>query len=203
MATPSPAATALPLEPLQLCLVTHDRGVPTSYVPPDLVTLPAGPTVRAGVQMRQEAADNLMKLLAAAQDEGQNLMAISGYRSAELQQSLLEQETKAYGAAVAQEQVAFPGHSEHQLGVAVDVLSARNPDDLDNSFGNTPEGKWLAANASRFGFVVSYPEGKEPITGYIYEPWHIRYVGHPWAEQINGSGETLTEYLVRHHMAGC
>ena len=85
----------------------------------------------------------------------------------------------------------------------MDVSVPRKPFVLDQSFGGEPEGRWLAANAHRFGFVISYPAGKEAITGYIYEPWHIRYVGVPLAEQIVASGLTLTEYLPQHGMAGC
>jgi zinc D-Ala-D-Ala carboxypeptidase len=206
----SPAATtapqpagALPIEPLQMCLVTRDRGVPASYVPPDLALLPEGPHVRAGVQMRREPAQALLALLQAAEIEGQQLIAISGYRSYEEQQALLDQEMKTFGPAQAQRQVAPPGHSEHQVGVAVDVLSERDPNDLTSSFGDSTEGRWLAVNSPRFGFVISYPADKEAITGYIYEPWHIRYVGFPWAQQITASGLTITEFLAQHGMAGC
>jgi D-alanyl-D-alanine carboxypeptidase len=99
--------------------------------------------------------------------------------------------------------VADPCHSEHQLGVAVDVAAARDPTNLEQSFGDTPEGRWLAANAPAYGFVISYPKGKEAVTGYVYEPWHVRYVGLPLAQQIVASGQTLTEYLPAHGPAAC
>ncbi len=201
-ATLQPAG-ALPIEPLQMCLVTRDRGVPATYVPPDLVTLPTSAHVRAGVQMRREPAQALLALLQAAEIEGQQLIAISGYRSYEEQQAVLDQEIKTFGPAQAQRQVAPPGHSEHQVGVSVDVLSERDPNDLTSSFGDSPEGRWLAAHSPRLGFVVSYPAGKETVTGYIYEPWHVRYVGFPWAQQITASGLTVTEFLAQHGMAGC
>jgi D-alanyl-D-alanine carboxypeptidase len=199
--TPTPAAPPTPPPP-QLCLVTRDRGVPAGYVPPDLVTLPSEWSVQT-VQMSAGPARALLDLLAAAHNEGQELRALSAYRSYDEQQQVLTREISAYGATRAHMQVADPGHSEHQLGSAVDVTTARRPYDLDQNFGGEPEGRWLSANAARFGFVISYPLGKENITGYIYEPWHIRYVGIPLARQIVASGQTLTEFLPAHHMDGC
>ncbi len=197
--TPTPPPTP---RPPQLCLVTQDRGISPSYVPPDLVTLPKEWSVQT-VQLRRDAAQALIQLLTAARADGEYMQALSGYRSYDEQVEVLQQEIKDYGEAQARKQVAPPGHSEHQLGVAVDVVSAKAPYDLEDQFGETPEGQWLAANAPRFGFVISYPKEKEAITGYIYEPWHIRYVGLPLAEQIAASGQTLTEYLPAHGMAGC
>jgi LAS superfamily LD-carboxypeptidase LdcB len=198
-ATPTPPPTP---RPAQLCLVTKQREIPATYVPPDLVTLPKEWSAQT-VQMRREAADALVRLLSAARDDGIQIVALSGYRSYQEQVQVLAEEIAAYGPEQAHRQVADPGHSEHQLGLAVDVATARAPFDLEEEFGETPEGKWVLANATRFGFVVSYPQGKEPITGYTYEPWHIRYVGLPLARQIAASGQTLTEYLPAHHMEGC
>lgn len=196
--TPAPSPTP---PPPQLCLVTREHGVGETYVPPDLVTLPAESSI--GVQqMRQEAAGALLQLLDAARAEGLRLVAVSGYRSYQDQAATLQREIRNFGEAQARRQVAAPGHSEHQLGLAVDVTTARNPD-LAEAFGNEPEGRWLAANAARFGFVISYPAGKEAITGYIYEPWHIRYVGTAIAQQVIASGLTLTEFLPARGMAGC
>ena len=199
-ATPSPAPTPTPP---QLCLVTRDRGVGPSYVPPDLTVLPAEVSAAAGVRMRQEAAQALLQLLTTARDEGHHLLAVSGYRSYDEQKQVLDQEIRRFGEAQAARQVAQPGHSEHQLGVAVDLTLRRKPYDLDQSFGGEPEGQWLAAHAPRFGFVVSYPPGKEAITGYVYEPWHIRYVGAPLAQQVLVSGLTLTEFLAARGVGGC
>jgi D-alanyl-D-alanine carboxypeptidase len=199
---PTPAITPAPLSE-QLCLVSPSRGIPLSYVPPDLVTLPQGPYVGPAVLMRKQAAEALTQLLNGAAAQHVYLFAVSGYRSAELQQQTLDAEIKQYGPEKAYSEVALPGHSEHQLGDAVDVLSVRDPVDMDDSFGDTPEGKWLAANAPAYGFVVSYPKGSQPITGYVYEPWHIRYVGVPLAQEITASGLTLTQYLPLHGMDGC
>lgn len=198
-ATPTPSPTPTPP---QLCLVTREKGVPPTYEPRDLVALPADLSIGGTVELRQEAAQALVPLLTAAQQEGQRIVAVSGYRSYTYQQTVLTQEIKNYGEAQARRQVAEPGHSEHQLGVAVDVTSARLPD-LEDAFGAAPEGRWLAANAARFGFVISYPAGKEAITGYVYEPWHIRYVGVPLAQEVVASGLTLTEFLSTRGMGGC
>lgn len=195
--TPTPR----PTPPPQVCLVTREKGVPATYVPPDLVALPADQSFGV-VQLRSEAAGALLQLLGAAQGDGQRLVAVSGYRSYDEQVAVLEEEIRNYGELQARRQVAEPGHSEHQLGVAVDVTAARMPD-LDQSLGQAPEGRWLAAYAPRFGFVHSYPLGKEAITGYIYEPWHIRYVTVPLAQRIVASGLTVTEYLPRFGMSGC
>src|SRR5205823_4174590 len=127
---PTPAITPAPLA-AQLCLVSPNRAIPTSYVPPDLVTLPQGPYVGPAVLMRRQAAGALMQLLNGAAAQHIYLFAVSGYRSAELQQQTLDAEIKQHGPAKAYSEVALPGHSEHQLGDAVDVLSMRDPIDVD------------------------------------------------------------------------
>ena len=91
---------------------------------------------------------------------------------------------------------AKPGHSEHQLGTTIDFTTPRVDYDLVESFGATPEGQWLAQNAGRFGFVMSYPQDKEQVTGYAYEPWHFRYVGVDVAAAVAESRLTLYEYLL-------
>jgi LAS superfamily LD-carboxypeptidase LdcB len=199
----APATPASGSATPDLCLVTRDRGVPATYIPPDLVQLSQGPTVGPAVLLRTDAANALLRLLDGATAQKVHLIAISGFRSYELQQQTLAQEIKQYGPQKAHSEVADPGHSEHQLGVAVDVAAARDPTNLDQSFGGTPEGRWLAANAVSFGFVISYPIGKETVTGYAYEPWHIRYVGLPLAQSIAASGQTLTEYLPAHGLGAC
>jgi zinc D-Ala-D-Ala carboxypeptidase len=198
--TPTPP----PTPPPQICLVTRDKGVDATYIPPDLVNLPATVCVPGRtVVMREQTVEPLAQLVEAARREGLQLQALSGYRSYEEQQAVLNQEIARFGRAQAERQVAPPGHSEHQLGVAVDVVAANDPNDLDQVFGTTPEGRWVAANAIKHGFVISYPADKERITGYIYEPWHIRWVGTQLAGQIAASGLTLTEFLPARGMAGC
>lgn len=195
---PSPTPETVTGTPV--CLVTKQQGVSAGYVPPDLVTLPVRLSASTGVQLRREAADALIKLVDAAAGDGQKLFALSGFRSFAEQERILRDETASYGRAVAERQVAPPGHSEHQLGVAADITGARTPYDLRAAWGDEPDGRWLAANAPRFGFVISYPRDAEGITGYTYEPWHIRHVGMPLAEKVAASGLTLTEFLPKFNL---
>ena len=101
------------------------------------------------------------------------------------------------GEAEANRFSARPGYSEHQLGTTIDFTSRRAEFDLTNAFGATPEGQWLDENAVRYGFVMSYPPDKEDITGYVYEPWHFRYVGEEVAAEVRREGITLHEYLLK------
>lgn len=164
-------------------------------VPPDLVELPSGRSAQGAQYMRAEAADALMQLFDAAEAEaGYVLSANSTYRSYQTQAVVYENAVAAFGQAYADRTSARPGHSEHQMGTTADV-GARGLY-LENFIG-TPEADWLAENSSRFGFIVSYPDGKEDITGYAYEPWHLRYVGPGVAQQVKDSGLTLHEFLLQ------
>jgi D-alanyl-D-alanine carboxypeptidase len=89
------------------------------------------------------------------------------------------------GKAVADSQSARPGYSEHQTGLAVDVEPTSRKCEVEACFGDTPEGKWVAANAHKFGFIIRYPKNMQSVTGYIYEPWHIRYVGKELAGEMH------------------
>ena len=125
----------------------------------------------------------------AAKKEGYNIPLVSGYRSYELQKTIYNNYIDIYGQAATDTFSAKPGHSEHQSGLAMDVGK------IDDNYGNTSEGKWLALNANKYGFIIRYPKGKEHITGYKYEPWHIRYLGVDIATKVYSSGLTLEEYL--------
>ncbi len=129
------------------------------------------------------------KMASEASKEGISLRIVSGFRSYSTQQSIYNNYVASDGKAEADRYSARPGHSEHQTGLAFDVNS------LSQSFENTPEGKWLAANCHKYGFIIRYPKGKENVTGYMYEPWHIRYLGTGTAEDVFVSGLTLEEYL--------
>lgn len=198
-ATP-PTPVAVVGEPQ--CLVTKTRGVPAGYIPQDLVLLPARVRAVDGILLRQQAADAVVRLVDGAAREGHALFVLSGFRSYQEQERILRDEVAQFGKAAAEKQVAQPGHSEHQLGLAADITSNRSPYELTERFGTWPEGRWLAENAARFGYVLSYPQGKEAVTGYIYEPWHIRYVGLPLSESVSASGLTLTEFLPKHNLVG-
>lgn len=128
-------------------------------------------------------------LSAAAAQEGLNIWLASGYRSYANQRDIYNNYVNLYGTETADTFSARPGHSEHQTGLAIDVNS------IDDSFANTPESDWLAAHAHEYGFIIRYPKGKESITGYKYEPWHLRYLGVETATAVYNSGLTLEEYL--------
>ena len=135
------------------------------------------------------ATDAFNQMKADAAKEGLNLFVVSGYRSYEYQKNLYNRYVARDGKAAADTYSARPGHSEHQTGLAFDICS------LETSFENTAEGKWLAANAHKYGFILRYPKGKQSITGYIYEPWHFRYIGVDKATAVYQSGLCLEEYL--------
>ena len=131
----------------------------------------------------------LNKMFAAAKAEGVNLFTVSSYRSYQTQQTLYNNYVARDGVAAADRYSARAGHSEHQTGLAFDLNS------LEQSWGETKEGKWLAANCHKYGFIIRYPKDKENVTGYMYEPWHVRYLGVDTATKVYNSGKCLEEYL--------
>ncbi len=126
---------------------------------------------------------------AAAAEEGLDLYIGSDFRDYEYQVTIYGNYSQLYGWEMADTFSARPGHSEHQTGLTIDCNS------IDDSFGETPESEWLAQHCAEYGFIIRFPEGKEDITGYQYEPWHIRYLGRELATEINDLGITLEEYL--------
>lgn len=140
-------------------------------------------------KVNKEALKNLKKMQADAKALGLSLPLVSGYRSYETQEKLHDKYVKKDGEEVASTYSAKPGESEHQTGLAFDIGS------VDRSFANTIEAKWIEENSYLYGFIVRYPKGKTDITGYIYEPWHVRYLGEKTAKDVYLSGLTLEEYL--------
>lgn len=136
-----------------------------------------------------EAQSALNEMFSSASNEGVSLWVQSGFRSYSYQKQLYENYAAQDGKAAADRYSARPGHSEHQMGLAFDLNS------LSTSFGDTAEGKWLANNCWKYGFIIRYPQGSESITGYMYEPWHVRYLGKDTAKAVYDSGLTLEEYL--------
>lgn len=136
---------------------------------------------------------DLEKLVAAARAAGVTLRVGSGYRSYATQASLFASYARRHGEAAASRFSSRPGHSEHQSGLAVDFAGADQTCWVDNCFEGTAAGKWLAAHAHEYGFILRYPKGKESITGYQYEPWHFRYVGRELAGALHQSGLTMEE----------
>ncbi|WP_239740888.1 M15 family metallopeptidase [Mammaliicoccus sp. M-M45] len=140
------------------------------------------------------ARNQLNQLIQDARNDGLDVVFRSGYRSYEEQEQLYNDYVARDGEKAANQYSAKPGKSEHQTGLAFDVGSNKATDDFRKSFGNTNEGKWIKEHAHKYGFIVRYPNGKENITGYQYEPWHLRYVGKDLANEINKQNTTLEEY---------
>ncbi|MGQ1838833.1 M15 family metallopeptidase [Kocuria turfanensis] len=146
---------------------------PQTYVPKPLSRIQAE-------RMRSDAAEAYKKMVRAAKADGVNIVAVSGYRSYDTQASLYDSYVQQYGQETADTIAARPGHSEHQTGLAMDVGNASGVCALQDCFEDTPVGAWVAEHAGEYGFIIRYPEGEDnqAVTGYAYEPWHIRYVGH-------------------------
>lgn len=179
------------------------------YIPNQ--TLPTEPTYINGIivaskkyplpstyapDVDQEAKRALDSMLAAAKKQGFDLVAFSGYRSFEYQTTLYNNYVNRDGVEAADRYSARPGYSEHQTGLAFDI-GEKGKEELwlTEEFGETPAGQWLVAHANEFGFILRYPKDKEPITGYMYESWHFRYVGVEIANEIKQREITLEEYL--------
>lgn len=184
----APAAAAVGTESAPgIMVINKTRPLAQDYVPEDLAD--AG-----GVLLRAEPAGAYLQMSADAAAAGVYLSAVSGFRSAEEQSRLYESYSDSYGQQAAETISARPGYSEHQTGLAVDI---GNPDGvcaMEACFAETTAGTWAAANAHHYGFIVRYPAGAESITGYAYEPWHLRYVGPEYAGQIFDAGLTLEEF---------
>lgn len=178
-------------------LVNKELSLPTNYVPKDLVV----PNVKFSITyydekklMRKEAAEALEDLFLAAEKDGYTLYGISAYRSYKRQYDIFTNNIKKKGFNHTLKYSAKPGYSEHQTGLAIDVSVKSIRNLLDSSFSNTPEGKWLDKNAHLYGYIIRYPEDKSSITGYSYEPWHIRYVGVSLATYLYENNLVLEEY---------
>ena len=156
-----------------ILIVNKKYGLPKDYAP----------------NVNEEALKALKQMQADASVLGLNLKLISGYRSYEKQSELYNNYVKKDGEKIANTYSAKPGYSEHQTGLAFDIGK------VDSSFANTKEAKWIEENAHLYGFIVRYPKNKTSITGYIYEPWHVRYLGIDTATKVKESGLCLEEYL--------
>ena len=186
------------LEHATLLLDTSHR-LPETPDPPDLVSV-RGAGFASDHLVRAIMLDDLRALREAAEEAGLALAVQSAYRSYAYQRQVFAGWVERLGEAQALRVSARPGHSEHQLGTAIDLRSRGGPApwDLDD-WGRTPEGAWLLENAHRYGFVLSYPEGEEDRTCYDYEPWHYRWLGRERAALVQASGEPLRAWLWRHH----
>lgn len=179
--------------------------LPPDYEPPDLV--PAAPAFAgrpggADFKVRALLLDDLTALLAAAAEDGVALAIQSAYRSYGYQEDTFQYWVDLNGRQAALATSARPGHSEHQLGTALDFRSLDGPPAWELSdWASTEEGAWMAENAWRFGFVMSYPRGSRELTCYSYEPWHYRYLGRAVAAEVRRTGLTPRELLWAAHLA--
>jgi len=178
-------------------LVNKEFGLPDNYNPTDLVYPNVRFTFKEKIEkrmMRSEAAKALENLFEGAEKDGVYLAGVSGYRSHKTQTALFNRYVQRDGEEKAKTYSAVPGHSEHETGLSIDVSGSDGKCAAEDCFGGTKEADWLAQHASEYGFIIRYPEGKDSITGYKYEPWHIRYVGVDIASEIADRGITLEEY---------
>lgn len=180
--TEAPVATPAPTEPVASQSPTYINGI---LIANKTYTLPS--SFNPGVDPEAKAMFDKMQKAAAA--EGLNIYIGSGFRSYDYQVKIYNSMVKAYGKEYADRVSARPGHSEHQTGLAFDLNS------INQSFADTKESAWVNAHAHEYGFIIRYPKGKESITGYNYEPWHLRYLGLENAQKVYNSGLTLEEYL--------
>ena len=195
--TPSVPAPGESCDDLRV-LVDRAHPLPPGYVPEDLVPLwiYGVPTLGNDVLLRREAAEHLGRLVSAAAADGEELVVASAYRSYVDQQVSYARLMSIYGTD-AGEMSAYPGHSQHQLGTAVDFTNAAASYEVWQPFGNTSASWWLREHAPEYGFVLAYPHGKATETGYRWEPWHYRYVGAKNVERLEESDLSLQEFLAR------
>jgi len=210
--TPSPTPSPTPVPPVPEApvavnidtttldfLINRDYPLTASYRPDDLV-VPDVPFAFNDMtldkrKLKKVAADALEELYATALAEaGLTIYGVSGYRSFDRQYDIYGANLITRGIRHTNLYSAAPGNSEHQTGLAIDISCRSIGFALNNTFASTPEGIWVTENCWRFGFILRYPEDKEHITGYAYEPWHIRYVGVPLAYYLYTNDLTLEEY---------
>lgn len=161
--------------PEEILLVDKQHPLAQNYVPENLVALDnyrdSLVLNKKNMQLSKAALEALLLLSRAAAEEGITLDISSAYRDFSYQKQLFAYYTETLGLEEASRQSALPGTSQHQLGTAVDFGS------ISPEFGHSKAGQWLLRNAWKYGFSLSYPEGMEEITGYVYESWHYRYIG--------------------------
>lgn len=181
-------------------LVNKNYKLPEDYKPTDLVVLDVAYSNEvlgeSQTMLRKEAAIHAEKMFAQAKREGVILLARSGFRSYRTQEQLYLDYVNRDGSEAADTYSARAGHSEHQLGLALDITSDSVNRELTTDFGKTEEGRWLQNHAHEFGFIIRFPQGKEHLTGFQYEPWHVRYVGVDVAKEIYENDWLLEDYIL-------
>lgn len=178
-----------------LVLVNKYHGVVRDYIPENMVEVDHAMAAWDGIKIKKEAYDAFTELFRDAEAQGYTLCICSGFRSYDDQQELFLGNLESEGEEYAHLFSAYPGRSEHHTGLAIDITSPSMDWALSQDFADYAEGKWLSEHCQDYGFILRYPEGKENITGYGYEPWHFRYVGKDVAKEIMSKGITFEEYL--------
>jgi D-alanyl-D-alanine carboxypeptidase len=224
----TPARTTACSDEDFLQVVDKQQSLPSDYEPNDLIELASldVPSMgRGGAQLRYHAALAYARMAKDAQAQGSPLIAVSGYRSYAQQRYVFHQNvlremavaeeasepiTEITATARANGYSARAGHSEHQLGTTLDISTREIGGALIQDLAFTAAGQWLAQHAHEYGFVLSYPAGKEALTGYVAEPWHVRWVGEPVARalyELNyldpSNTVTLASYLKQRQPAPC
>jgi D-alanyl-D-alanine carboxypeptidase len=173
-----------------LVQIDKQHCLPTDYAPQDLVNI-SNYNIPAdkNFQLRKISIPDLVAMIDSAKKEGIDLKIISAYRSYQDQERIYKSWVDKLGAKEAARQSAPAGCSQHELGTAVDF------NELNDSFSKTLAGIWLSLNSLKYGWAISYPANSEDITGYIYEPWHYRYIGIKNADEFKKSGLILSEFL--------
>jgi D-alanyl-D-alanine carboxypeptidase len=175
-------------------IVSKSHPIPIDYIPPGL-KIPDVATrtdkSKDEQSLRSDIGTPLKNMFVAASSAGHDLMIGSGYRSAAMQKVYFDNLTASVGEVAANQAIAYPGQSEHQTGLALDISTLSKNCYLDDCFATTADGLWLANNSYKYGFILRYPKGSESITGYEYEPWHFRYVGVDLATALHESNLTL------------
>jgi D-alanyl-D-alanine carboxypeptidase len=178
-------------------LVNKQYSLPEDYKPADLIYPNVDFIFEDKIEkrmMREEAGKALELMFQAAEKDNMHFAGVSAYRSHQTQITVFNNYVAKDGEEKAKTYSAMPGTSEHETGLAIDVTTHDGACAAQDCFGDTNEAAWLAEHAHEYGFIIRYPEGKENITGYKYEPWHIRYVGVDAATEIFEAKITLEEY---------
>lgn len=178
-------------------LVNKLHAVSRDYQPTDMVVMDNKLTTWQNLELKSDAYDAYLKLYRDAKKEGYDLKVCSAYRTYSTQKTLYANAVKNKGQKTADIRSAYAGRSEHHTGYAIDITSKSMGWGLKQDFADYPDGAWINDHCSEYGFIIRYPKDKTAVTGYDYEPWHLRYVGTDAAAEITEQGITLEEYLGR------